>query len=388
MNYEHILDLFKAEILNLSKNIYEFAELGSEEFKSSKLLVDSLRRHGFKVQYPYLNMATAFKAEYGEGTPVIGLLAEYDALPNGHACGHNLIAAWAYGTAICMSKIIKKGKIIVFGTPAEEGRGKYAGSKAIMAKKNAFKDVDFVIGMHPDDKWRVGDKTLADITLQIIFKGKTAHMAASPEKGANALDAAVMTYVGLNNLRGWIKIDKNAVIGMIFKEGGTATNVVPDRVVMDISLRSSSSAFLNILEEKAKKLILSMGDAYGVKITIKEITPFYDDYKSNKTINKLLENSFKKIDIVSENLDLLANPASGSSDEANVSKVVPAGHIDIKVGYKDIAGHSDDFREAVNPERAGENLFKGITVTIDTILKITTQPSILEKIKTEFNSTV
>jgi amidohydrolase len=287
-----------------------------------------------------------------------------------------------------MSKIIKKGKIIVFGTPAEEGRGKYAGSKAIMAKKNAFKDVDFVIGMHPDDKWRVGDKTLADITLQIIFKGKTAHMAASPEKGANALDAAVMTYVGLNNLRGWIKIDKNAVIGMIFKEGGTATNVVPDRVVMDISLRSSSSAFLNILEEKAKKLILSMGDAYGVKIAIKEITPFYDDYKSNKTINKLLVNSFKKIDIVPENLDLLASPASGSSDEANVSKVVPTGHIDIKVGYKDIAGHSDDFREAVNPERAGENLFKGIIVTIDTILKISNQPSILEKIKTEFNSIV
>lgn len=386
MEIDKVLDSFGEEIISISKNIYEFAELGSEEFKSSKLLVDSFKKHGFTVQYPYLNMDTAFRAEFGSSAPVIGLLAEYDALPNGHSCGHNLIAAWAYGTAICLSKILKNGKIVVFGTPAEEGRGKYAGSKAIMAKNNAFQDIDFVIGMHPDDRWRVGSKTLADVTLETIFKGKTAHMADSPEKGANALDAAVMTYVGINNLRSWIKIDKHAVVGMIIKEGGTATNVVPDRAVMEISLRSSSNEFLHIFGDKVKKLILNMSAAYGAEATINEITPLYDDYKSNRVIDKLLENSLKNIGVVPENLDMLTIPASGSSDEANVSKVVPTGHIDVEVGYRNISGHSDDFRDAVNLDRAGKNLLKGIHVTIDTALNIVNQPSLLDKIKEDFGS--
>ncbi len=378
--------MFKNEILGISKKIYEFAELGSEEFKSSKLLVDSFRKHGFDVQYPYLGMETAFRAEFGAGAPVVGLLAEYDALPNGHSCGHNLISAWAYGTAIRLSNIIKKGKIVVFGTPAEEGRGKYAGSKAIMVKNGAFRDIDFVIGMHPDDRWRVGSKTLADITLEVLFKGKTAHMSDSPQEGANALDAAVMSYIGINNLRSWIKIDKHAVIGMIFKEGGTATNIVPDRAVMEIDLRSSVSAFLRVLEDKVENVIMNIGKAYGVEVNIKEITPLYEDYKTNRVINKLLENSLKKMNIIPENLDLDMSLASGSSDEANVSNVVPTGHIDIEVGFKNIAGHSDDFREAVNPDRAGENLLKGIDVSIDTILEIFNQPSLLDKIKEEYKS--
>ncbi|MEM4878309.1 MAG: M20 family peptidase, partial [Thermoplasmata archaeon] len=113
----------KNEILEISKKIYEYAEIGSEERKSSRLLVESLRSHGFKVEYPYLNMETAFRAEWGEGKPAVGLLAEYDALPNGHSCGHNLIAAWAYGTAVLLTKSIKSGKVVVFGTPSEEGIG-------------------------------------------------------------------------------------------------------------------------------------------------------------------------------------------------------------------------------------------------------------------------
>lgn len=379
-----LADIFREEILSLSKNIYEFAELGSQEFKSSRLLVKSLKEYGFVVEYPYLGMETAFRAEFGAGSPAVGLLAEYDALPNGHSCGHNLIAAWAYGTAISLSRIIKEGRIVVFGTPAEEGIGKYAGSKAIMVEKNAFSNIDFIIGMHPDDGWHVGTKTLADVTLKATFTGAAAHMADSPEQGANALDAAVMTYIGINNLRDWIKNDKHAVIGMIFREGGTASNIVPDRAVIEIDLRSSSGNFLHALNNKVKKLIHNMAEAYGVKVDIEQITPIYEAYRSNITINKILENSLKKIDIKAENLDQSPVLASGSSDEANVSIVVPTGHIDIEVGYKNIVGHSDDFREAVNPDKAGDNLLKGINATIDSILEIFSNPSLLTSIKKDF----
>jgi len=376
---------YENEIIEISKKIYEFAELGSQEKRSSRLLVDSLKSHGFRVEFPYMDMLTAFRAEWGDGKPSVGILAEYDALPNGHSCGHNLIAAWAYGTAINLKDEIKKGKIVVFGTPAEEGIGEYAGSKAIMAKRGAFKDIDFVIGMHPDDSWSVGAKSLADITIQAKFFGKEAHMADSPEKGINALDAAVTAYTGINNLRSWIKSDKHAVIGMIFKEGGVATNIVPDKAVLEIDLRSSSGEFLSIFLDKVKNLLTNVSSAFGTRIEILEITPLYEDYKSNRTINRVLDESLRNMGIVPKNLDSANIPGSGSTDEANVSKVVPTGHIDVKIGFPGIAGHSDEFRIAANPDNAGENLKIAIMATVDAIKKIMENDHILQEIKDEFN---
>ncbi|MGC8663001.1 MAG: M20 family metallopeptidase [Thermoplasmata archaeon] len=375
---------YEDEIIEISRKIYQYAEIGSEEYRSSSLLVESLKLHGFRVQYPYMNMDTAFRAEWGEGVPVVGILAEYDALPNGHSCGHNLIAAWAYGTAINLKDEIKKGKIVVFGTPAEEGIGKYAGSKVKIAKMGAFSDVDFVIGMHPNDSWGVGAKALADITVLVVFKGKASHMADSPEQGINALDAAVTSYVGINNLRSWIKNDKHAVIGMIFREGGSATNVVPEKASLEIDLRSSSGEFLPVLLEKVKNLLKNVAEAYGADLNIVELTPLYESYKSNKTINKILEESLNHMGITAKNLDISPSIASGSTDEANVSKVVPTGHIDVKIGYPGIAGHSDDFRIAANPDNASEQLKKSIAAVVDAIKKIFESEMLLNEIKKEF----
>lgn len=376
---------YENEIIEISKKIYEFAELGSEEKKSSQLLVNSLKYHGFDVEFPYMGMDTAFRAEWGKGHPAAGILAEYDALPNGHSCGHNLIAAWAYGTAINLKDQLKNGRVVVFGTPAEEGIGKYAGSKVLMAKNGAFSDIDFVIGMHPDDSWSVGAKSLADITFQAKFKGKAAHMADSPEQGVNALDAAVTAYVAINNLRSWVKNDKHVVIGMIFRDGGAATNVVPDRAVLEIDLRSSSGEFLSKFLEKVKNLIKNVAEGYGAGIEMVDVTPLYEDYKSNRVINKILEESLKNYGIAPKNLDLVYKPASGSTDEANVSKVVPTGHIDVKIGYPGIAGHSDEFRIAADPEKARESLKISINAAVNTIIKIMENESILEEIKKEFN---
>lgn len=376
---------YENEIIEISKKIYEFAELGSEEKRSSELLVNSLKYHGFDVKFPYMGMDTAFRAEWGKGHPAVGILAEYDALPNGHSCGHNLIAAWAYGTAINLKDRLKNGRVVVFGTPAEEGIGKYAGSKVLMAKNGAFSDIDFVIGMHPDDSWSVGAKSLADITFQARFKGKAAHMADSPEQGVNALDAAVTAYVAINNLRSWVKNDKHVVIGMIFRDGGAATNVVPDRAVLEIDLRSSSGEFLSKFLERVKNLIKNVAEGYGAGIEMVDVTPLYEDYKSNRVINKILEESLKNYGIAPKNLDLVYKPASGSTDEANVSKVVPTGHIDVKIGYPGIAGHSDEFRIAADPEKARESLKISINAAVDTIIKVMENESILEEIKKEFN---
>ncbi|EQD46989.1 amidohydrolase, partial [mine drainage metagenome] len=130
------------DIIEVSKSIYEYAEIGSKEFKSSELLASKLKERGFSIQKPFDGMSTAFKASKGKGHPVIGLLAEYDALPNGHSCGHNLISAWAYGVAASLAEKLHDGTIEVYGTPAEEGIGEYSGSKVKLADDGVFGKTD------------------------------------------------------------------------------------------------------------------------------------------------------------------------------------------------------------------------------------------------------
>jgi len=381
-------DNLKNEIIEVSTKIYQFSELGSEERRSSEFLVNMLKSHGFKVEYPYLGMETAFRAEWGEGKPSVGLLAEYDALPNSHSCGHNLIAAWAYGTAVLLSKELKRGKVVVFGTPDEEAFGKYAGSKAVFVEKGAFTDIDFVIGVHPMDKWSVGGKTFAEISFQAIFKGKASHALNLPEKGINALDALVSSYVAINNMRSWITYDKHAIISMVIKEGGKISSIVPDRAVLEIDLETSSKEFLKSLENKVLSILQGVSQAYGTGLEIEYLQPIYENYNPNKFIDEVMENYLKEVGIEVLNQDK-ENPLIFSvTDEANVSKVVPTGHLDIGIGYPGIPLHSDDFREAANPQKAGGSLITGIIVAARSIEKIFSDKELLKKIRITFEQSI
>ncbi|WP_298278746.1 amidohydrolase [Ferroplasma sp.] len=384
MRIDSIISKYEDSIISLSEKIYGFAELGSTEYKSSALVINELKNEGFTITNPYMGMDTAFRAEYGVGSPVVGILMEYDALPNGHSCGHNLISAWAYGTAITVKNIITSGKIVVFGTPSEEGIGPYAGSKARMAASGAFRDIDFVIGMHPDDIWAVGSKALADAEMEFTFHGKAAHMAASPCYGVNALDALVTTYGAINNLRDSARGDKNIVIGMVIREGGQASNVVPDRAVMEVDVRSSSSSYLSGFVEKVKKLAHGIAEGYGATLDISDLMPVYTEYSANRTVDIILQEEMERKGLAPINIDKTDEPASGSTDEANVSLVVPTGHIDMKIGTG-LPGHSDEFRDAANPQRARQNLLTTINVSSSAIVKIMENKQILNSIKSEFD---
>ena len=169
--------------------IHELAEVGSSEFKSAELLKQVLKSVGFSVVDGYQGIPTSFWAEktVGKGGPAIAFLAEYDALLGiGHACGHNLIASAAVFSAIEASKKIRDGRIVVIGTPDEEGTGQYSGSKIIIANKGGFKGIDLVLGSHPSAEWSVGKNSLAVQDVEVVFHGTAAHASASPEKGKRA----------------------------------------------------------------------------------------------------------------------------------------------------------------------------------------------------------
>ncbi|MCS7364283.1 MAG: M20 family metallopeptidase [archaeon GB-1867-035] len=233
----------RGRIVEISDRIWEFAELGLMEFKSSALLADELEKYGFKVERGVAGMPTAFVATWGEGKPVIGIMGEYDALPGlsqkpvpwkeplkpgapGHGCGHNIHGTSGMAAAIAvkmaMEKYGLKGTIKFFGCPAEENFD----GKVYMAREGYFNDVDAVISHHPSTMNAATLKSsVAMNSVKFHFYGKASHAGGSPEEGRSALDAVELMNIGVNYLREHVIQD--ARIHYIIEKGGDQPNIVP-----------------------------------------------------------------------------------------------------------------------------------------------------------------
>lgn len=232
------------ELIRVSDDIWGYAEYGLLEEKSSKLIAETLKKHGFRANLGVAGMPTAIIAEWGSGKPVIGLMGEYDALPGisnkavprrdplvpggfGHGCGHNIHGTTAMSAAIALRYALDKGgqkaTIRFYGTPAEEN---FQG-KIFMVAAGLFDNVDTCLSHHPGS---LNVASLASSTATIHakfhFHGKTAHAAANPEQGRSALDAVELMNIGVNYLREHI-IEK-ARIHYVIESGGGQPNVVPD----------------------------------------------------------------------------------------------------------------------------------------------------------------
>lgn len=228
----------------VAHQIWEFAEVGYMEVKSSALLQGELRTAGFRVTAGVAGEPTAFVAEYGSGKPVIAILGEFDALPGlsqastpqrnalvsggpGHGCGHHLFGTASTAAAIALKEWMTAnhvtGTLRMIGTPAEEG----GSGKVYMVRDGVFNDVDAVIAWHPGDANEVtGNRTMANISGKFRFHGISAHAAAAPERGRSALDGVEVMNVMTNYLRE--HIPDGSRIHYVITNGGRAPNVVPD----------------------------------------------------------------------------------------------------------------------------------------------------------------
>ncbi|CAN8018951.1 unnamed protein product, partial [Ixodes persulcatus] len=203
----------KADALNeLGQYLWENPELAFKEKKAHDYITKYLESEGFSVTRNYL-LDTAFRAEYGaDGGPLVIIMCEYDALPEiGHACGHNLIAECAVATGIAMKKALESdsslsGKVVVLGTPGEEGgQGKF-----YLLRDGAFDGADVALMAHPFTKNISNPVTSALAQLLVTYEGKPAHAGGAPWDGINALDAAVGAYVNVSMLRQQMKPDYRA----------------------------------------------------------------------------------------------------------------------------------------------------------------------------------
>ena len=274
MQFERYLkkiDEFAAEITGVSDAIWDTPEPGLGEYKSSALLMTSLESHGFRITKGLAGMPTAFRAEFGSGRPAIGILAEFDALPNlnyqadtvepvfredaeyGHGCGHNLFAAGSLAAAIALASFVKeqgKGSVTLFGCPAEENFG----GKVYLARAKVFNDMDAIVSWHPEKMHMVRTRpSLANVEVDYFFKGIASHAGGSPERGRSALDACELMSVGCNYLRE--HIPTTCRIHYAYQNaGGKAPNIVQAGTTVRYLIRANDNEEVRELWERINKV--------------------------------------------------------------------------------------------------------------------------------------
>ena len=303
----------KAQIITgLNRSVWEYAELGYQETKSAAAIIKALEDDGFTVTKELAGIPTAFKAVWGSGSPVVGILGEYDALPGlsqkagvaapepdeghttGHGCGHCALGAGAVGAAMAAKAYLeqsgKTGTLVFFGCPAEEqGFG-----KGFMAKARCFDGVDMMFTWHPaDQNVPMGTRMVANYKVRFDFTGISAHAGAAPEKGRSALDACELMNVGVNYMREHVISDARIHYAYL-DNGGEAPNVVQDHAVIRYEVRSPWVSQVKDLFERVKNV--ARGASIMTDTTVDcELAMAFTEYIPNNALAAVADECMKEV---------------------------------------------------------------------------------------------
>ena len=320
------VDTHAADLINISDKIWAAEETAFNEIQSSKLLADYAEANGFKVERSVAEMPTAFVATYGSGSPLIGILGEFDGLPGisqnkvptknplhegqpGHGCGHNLFGTASLGAAISIKEMIEQGKlkgtIKFYGTPAEE---KFFG-KLWMVRAGLFNGVDVVMDWHPGAETKAAVQTgLALVDFIVEFNGQAAHASADPWNGRSASDALELYTTGINYLREHIK--PSVRIHYHIQDGGQVVNVVPDYSRLWVRVRDTKREGMTEVYERVKKMAEGAAIMANVNYKISLVSGVYE-VLVNRAGGELL----------TKNLGLLG-PMSYTNDEVDFARKI------------------------------------------------------------------
>lgn len=370
------------ELEELSRKIYEKPETAYEEVTACRLHIELLEKYGFQIERNLCDIETGFKAEYDSGKPglTVGIMAEYDALPGiGHGCGHNILGATCSGAGIALKSVIDEigGKLIVYGTPAEE----YNGAKMAYAKKGAFDQLDFALMAHPNATYNKCSPMLALGPVCFEFHGKPSHASAAPEEGRNALDALILAMCGINALRQQMK-STSRVHGIVLK-GGEATNIIPDFASAEFSVRSITKTYNEELRERVRNCVRGAALQTGTEAVFTDPDVYLDNMINNTTMEQVFCDEMKEL----FDIDVAEPPAnySGSNDAGLLSKICPMIHPMFGICPEEKhAAHTEGFRDATITDYANEQMRKTAAGLAMTAVKVMTDPELFERIKDEF----
>jgi len=373
----------RSELLTgLSRDLFEHPELCFEEFHAHDVLTDLLASEGMEVERSAHGLDTAFRAQAGRDGPLVAVLCEYDALPGlGHACGHNVIAAAGIGAGMAAASVAEAcgGRVLILGTPAEEG----GGGKEYMIRDGALAGVDAAMMVHPADQDLDGFWAIAIQEVNVTFTGRAAHAAAAPQFGLNALDAAVLSYQGIAALRQHIGSSER--IHAIFTDGGQKPNVVPERAAMQCYVRSPTVGSLEVLKERVTACIEAGAMATGCRPSIEWAEVTYSDLQTNRAMSEAYA-------VNAGELGRTVRPREeapdfmGSTDMGNVSHHVPSIHPMIKVAPEGIAIHTHEFATHAGGMGGDRAVLDGAIAMAQTVVDLWLRPELLRSATAEFTA--
>ena len=378
-----LVDSLKGQIIDISDFLHQNPELGYAEYKACEKLTLELEKVGFKVTRGVAGLPTAFKAVFQgkRERPVLGILGEFDALPDlGHACGHNLSGASAVGAALALAELMPElpGTLMVFGTPAEEGVVEDAGGKVVMLDE--FKALDAAMIMHALDMNTVFCDSFNREALRIEFFGKAANAgnAEDSSKGINALEGVMLFWHAINSLRLLLKND--ARIFGIITEGGVSPNMIPARAVTKLQIRVEDPSYFREVVKKVEDAARGAASAIGAQVQIKKSAHTYVNMLNNHTLATTFKNNLTHLGLQVENL----SRRGVATDMGNVSQVVPSIHPFIAAAPPGTAWHSTESAKAARSPQAHEAAVNAAKAFGLTAIDLFFDPDLVGQIKEEF----
>jgi aminobenzoyl-glutamate utilization protein B len=415
----------------LQKQIWRTPELGFLEIESSAAHQQHLRENGFSVEAGVAGMPTAYVATYGSGSPVVGILAEFDALPglsqdtvpyrkplveggNGHACGHNVFGVGSIAGAVAIRNYIEtnkiQGTIKVFGTPAEEG----GGGKVYMVREGLFAGVDVVLDWHPGtgNAVSVGSGTAIQM-IDYTFRGIPAHAAGTPDKGRSALDGVEAFNYMVNLLREHVPASSR--IHYVITNGGEAPNVVPEYAKVSYYIRNPKREVLKDLVTWINQAAEGAAQGTQTKVESEIISGFYE-VLGNRRLQQLVQSKLeavggviydereiafareivkglnlndtilKAVSTVQPLREERPSQGGGSTDVGDVSWNVPTVSFNTAVFVPGSAGHSWQNVAAGGSTIGTKGLLNAAKVFALTALDLYQNPKLLSEAKSEFET--
>jgi amidohydrolase len=384
------VDRLAEDLWSLALQIHANPELAFKEEKAAAWLTALLERHGCRVERGVGGLATAFRAE-GPGAgagPTIAVMAEYDALPGiGHACGHNVIATAGAGAgaalalvagALPQTRLPYGGRIVVLGTPAEEG----GAGKVKLIEAGAFRDVDAAMMIHPRCGTQVWRPTLGLMKAKVEYFGKAAHAASWPWRGVNALNAVIALFNALDAMRQHLRPD--ARVHGVITVGGQQANIIPEYTAAEFYLRSLDKTYLQELRRRFEAAAEGAATATGCRVQVTVDPTIHDPLKPNATMAGLFERNLARIDFPVDPDD--GQAGFGSTDAGNVSQAVPTIHPYIRTSPDGVPGHSREFAEHNATPIARAGMVAGAKALALTALDLLADPGALEAARTDFRA--
>ncbi|KAF8452523.1 hypothetical protein L210DRAFT_3518847 [Boletus edulis BED1] len=381
---EQTIDSLRPQLRELSDKIHAHPELMFQEHYAHDVYTEFLEGQGWVVQKHYL-LETAWVATYthGQGGRVLGVNSEMDALPGiGHACGHNLIGiagvAVACAAKAAMQQLNIDGKVILLGTPAEEG----GFGKVQLWDKGAYKEMDVCLMCHPapGPPHSISlSSSLAMVRLQVDYKGKTAHAGLSPWEGQNALDAAVLAYTNIGLLRQQIK-PTHRVHG-VFGGKDWAPNIIPDNCAVDWFVRAPLTKEVYDTTDRVKACFQAAATATGTTVAFTNEL-IGNELVQNKTLGGELADVIRK---QYGNIDYEWGISSASTDFGNITYLMPALHPGFSIPTVPGGGnHTKEFAAAAATDTAHEACYTVSKALAHVGMRVITDEAFLTQVKLVF----